>query len=268
MTDQREAMTNFKPIHNDSWKVKGIGTSCYLVQGYGDVQIWAYINGTRREMTIKNVLYVPGLGKNLISIAAVTELGWKVTFTGSQVQFNHSNNETVMVGKRVGKTLYLLDISPRNPSDNTTESAFVSSTSISLTMWHRRLAHINPRTIIQMASKNLVDGLNMTDTDIPQHPCAACSFGKQKRSSFPAGRTRASYPGELIHSDLCGPMEKASPSGFLYFALFIDDFSGYRFIYFLRSKSDAASCFQQLINTIRSETGNLVRKFRTDGGGE
>ncbi len=63
-------------------------------------------------------------------------------------------------------------------------------------------------------------------------------------------------------------MERASPNGALYFVLFIDDYSGWRFIYFLKFKSEAASKFVELINVIRGETGNLVRTLRTDGGGE
>ena len=63
-------------------------------------------------------------------------------------------------------------------------------------------------------------------------------------------------------------MEVSTPSGALYFALFVDDFSGWRFIYFLKHKSEAADRFKELINLIRGETGNLVRVLRTDGGGE
>jgi hypothetical protein len=63
-------------------------------------------------------------------------------------------------------------------------------------------------------------------------------------------------------------MEKATPNGARYFVLFIDDYSGWRFIFFLKHKSEAASKFMELINVLRGETGNLVRTLRTDGGGE
>jgi hypothetical protein len=42
------------------------------------------------------------------------------------------------------------------------------------------------------------------------------------------------YSGQLIHSDICGPMEKTKPAGALYFVLFIDEYSGMRFIYLLK----------------------------------
>ncbi len=63
-------------------------------------------------------------------------------------------------------------------------------------------------------------------------------------------------------------MEVATTNGSLYFALFIDDYSGWRFISFLKTKSEAADCFKELIHVIRGETGNLVRILRTDNGEE
>ncbi len=119
-----------------------------------------------------------------------------------------------------------------------------------------------------MAISKVVDGLDLASEDIPKHPCASCAYGKHQRLPFPTGRTRATYKGQLVHSDLCGPMEKPTPNGALYFALFIDDLSGYRFVSLIKNKSDASKCFMELINTIREETGNLVRTLRTDGGGE
>ena len=63
-------------------------------------------------------------------------------------------------------------------------------------------------------------------------------------------------------------MERETPNGSRYFAIFIDDKTGWRLIYFLKNKSEAADRFMDLIHVIRGETGNLVRIFRTDGGGE
>ena len=101
-----------------------------------------------------------------------------------------------------------------------------------------------------MGSSGVVDGLDLVNTTVPMTPCAGCAYSKRQRSPFPTGRTRATYTGQLIHCDLCGPMEKSTPNGCLYFVLFIDDFSGFRFIFFL-AKSEAADHFKDLINIIR-----------------
>jgi hypothetical protein len=55
------------------------------------------------------VLYVPGLGVNLLSIAAVTEVGINAYFKESYVNYN-TNEKTIIVGKRIGGKLYLLAI--------------------------------------------------------------------------------------------------------------------------------------------------------------
>lgn len=269
MTDQREWLTNFINVPDGSWAVKGIGSSSYPVRGSGDVQIWiTTTDGVKKPATIKGVLYVPGLGTNLFSIAAATDLGWMATFTGTNVHFSSANGNCIMSGERVGRTLYLLAINPRNEKEVESSVALSSSISPGLSTWHRRLAHVSYNTILKMASSRAVDGLDLANTIVPSEPCTGCSYGKHQRHQFPIGRNRATYTGQLIHSDLCGPMERATPSGALYFVLFIDDYSGWRFIYFLRYKSDAASKFMELINVIRGETGNLVRTLRTDGGGE
>lgn len=189
-----------------------------------------------------------------------------MTFSGPKVRFASKEDDVVMVGDRVGKTLYLFAISPRNHSKQQMDDAFQSYLSLGLTTCHRRLTHANYKTIIKMASKDLVDRLDLANNDIPSHPGTGCAFGKHQQSPFKTGRNRAKYTSQWIHSDLCGLIEKAMPNGALYFSPFIDDFSGWRFIYFLKKKSETTQRFMDLFCVIRSETENLVRIFRTDGG--
>ena len=39
------------------------------------------------------------------------------------------------------------------------------------------------------------------------------------------GRTRAKQVGQLIHADVCGPMQVTTPGGSRFFTMFTDDFS-------------------------------------------
>ncbi|UYV61249.1 hypothetical protein LAZ67_1004106 [Cordylochernes scorpioides] len=74
--------------------------------------------------------------------------------------------------------------------------------------------------------------------------------------------------GELIYSDVCGPMSKRSPGGSLYFVSFKDDFSRFRVAYFIRHKSDVLEKFKEFVKRVRTETGNKIKRFRTDNGTE
>ena len=49
MTDQKDPISYYKEVPPGSWSVKGIGTTSYPVQGYGDVNIWTFMNGQKQE---------------------------------------------------------------------------------------------------------------------------------------------------------------------------------------------------------------------------
>jgi len=160
-----------------------------------------------------------------------------------------------MVGERIGKNLYHLAITQKlsglQPSNDSACFAVPSPTSIII--WHQRLAHVNFKTILKMSSMQLVDGLKLsTNTNVPKQPCLGCVSGKMRRSPFPTGRSRANEVGQLIHSDVCGPMHVDTPGGAKYFALFTDDYSGWRAIYFLKKKSEVADSFKNYVGVLRS----------------
>jgi hypothetical protein len=62
-------------------------------------------------------------------------------------------------------------------------------------------------------------------------------LGKHSQEKFEKGKAwRASSPLDLIHSDLMGPFPHLSISEARYALTFIDDFSRYTWVYFLRHK--------------------------------
>ena len=56
-------------------------------------------------------------------------------------------------------------------------------------------------------------------------PCDSCLEGKMTRKSFTGKGLRAKTPLELVHSDLCGPMNVKARGGYEYFISFIDNYS-------------------------------------------
>ncbi|CAL9024591.1 unnamed protein product [Prunus brigantina] len=85
--------------------------------------------------------------------------------------------------------------------------------------------------------------------------CEGCQFGKQHRNSFPKGQA----PFELIHVDLCGPVRNESIAGNKYFMLLIDDSIRMIWVYFLRNKSEALSCFKKFRSMIELQYGYKVK---------
>ncbi len=257
-------------MSSGSWSLKGIGPSNLHVCGYGDIDFFVTFNGTQQTATIERVLYVPGLGTNLISIAVVTNFGLSVHFIETRVTFA-KGQAVIMVGERIGESLYHLAIHPRLSATNSTkDSACLAIPSPpSMVVWHQRLAHTSHKTISKMFKNSVVDGLTLpTDGTTTIQPCLGSVSGEMQRSRFPVGWTRANKVGELIHSDACCPIHKVTPSGSRFFVLFIDDYSGWRCVYFLKQKYEVTETFKEYMGKFRSLTGHLIHTLRSDNGGE
>jgi len=63
---------------------------------------------------------------------------------------------------------------------------------------------------------------------------------------------------EIIHTDVCGPMRTQSISGRKYFVTFIDDFSHYCEIYFLKQKSDLYDTFKTYKASVENFTAKKI----------
>ena len=99
--------------------------------------------------------------------------------------------------------------------------------------------------------------------------CAGCVHGKQHRENFETGGAwRAKHPLELIHTDLCGPMQCESNGGNKYFITFIDDFSRMCWVYFLRRKANTFNVFRKFKAFVELQSGYKIKKLRSDRGGE
>ena len=136
-----------------------------------------------------------------------------------------------------------------------------------------------------MANQNVAHGLALRNTDNSDISCTGCTMGKGHRTPIPKNSSSISTQLlELIHSDVCGPLEVQSLGGSRYFVTFIDDYSKWTVVYTMRHKSDTFSCFKKFHTYAETHTGRKVEKLnviqrskknaeqikalRTDNGGE
>ncbi|OUC47837.1 integrase core domain protein, partial [Trichinella nativa] len=118
-----------------------------------------------------------------------------------------------------------------------------------------------------MMQRKLVDGLRGTAEE--KFFCEGCVFGSMTRKPHKeVTERRQSVPGEIIHADVCGPFIHPSVGGNRYFICFKDESSGYRKVYFMKTKDEVLRCLKTALHEIKQETGRDVQRIRTDRGTE
>jgi hypothetical protein len=142
-------------------------------------------------MRMKDVLYVPGLTKNLLSISALHKKVFRVAFIDGVVLMwpkGKTIEDAIVIGIEEGG-LYKL----KGHSD----VALTRSTESPCELWHRRLAHINYKALPSVSK--VVTGLPEFKVD-HEGVCKGCAQGMNIKNPFPKSDSKAKGILELIHS--------------------------------------------------------------------
>ena len=210
--------------------------------------------------TLHDVLHVPELKHNLLSVRALTKDGNDVIFKRDGDVELINDVESHVIGHAVGDLYQLL-------ADRDALIAETTKPKIDdYTLWHHRLGHPG-RKILQTLPKYVI-GLENVRITSNNDVCASCAQAKSHRLPFGSATNRSIEPLGRIHTDLCGPMPSQSISGARYILTFIDDATRYATVYFIKNKSDT---FDQFINhklLIETQSGKKLKILRSDGGGE
>lgn len=184
------------------------------VPAVGRFKLDADVEGTCSTLDIADVLYVPDLAVNLLSGSRICNKGFRVNFSKDSCEVSsESTGETIATGTEEDG-LYKLRQYDR-------PKACVAKPGENLELWHRRYGHLNLDSVKRLPS--MVTGIDVRGKDIPA--CGRCAEGKHHKLPFKATGNRSCELLDLVHSDLCGPMEKPSIGGSKYFVTFIDDAS-------------------------------------------
>ena len=77
-------------------------------------------------------------------------------------------------------------------------------------LWHNRLGHIGERMLARMTDPKVATGVKFSENDKLSF-CDACASGKTHRSTPKAiGEIRSTRRLQLVHSDVCGPVNVPS----------------------------------------------------------
>lgn len=125
-------------------------------------------SGDTSRVTIENVLYVPSIGGNLISVKRLTEKGFKVGFSGGTCDIRTGNGKSqIAVGDIVGN-LYQMRIA--------NENAVVNCQKLCIHKWHRVLGHRDIDVVKKIPSNGFVTEMALAgcDSGCNEGSCEIC----------------------------------------------------------------------------------------------
>nr|GEX61371.1 ribonuclease H-like domain-containing protein [Tanacetum cinerariifolium] len=170
---------------------------------------------------------------------------------------------------RVPKENNMYNVNLKNivPSGDLT-CLFAKATIDESNLWHRRLGHINFKTINKLVKGNLVRGLP-TKVFENNNTCVACKKGKQHRASCKTKPVSSiDQPLFSLHMDIIGPTFVKSLNKKSYCLVITDDYSRFTWVFFLATKDETSSILKTFITGLENQLSFKVKVIRSDNGTE
>jgi hypothetical protein len=203
----------------------------------GDNSSVEVTNKGRIELTnrsFKNVLHVPKISVNPLSMYQMMNFGTKkrFVFTPNSVDINDMPTNSRVATGEVNHQSRLYTFSEFIEPDST---LLLTHADESSRIWNERFGHLNFRYMQHISKHILVDGL--PNIHFSKGVSEGCVLEKHPQEKFDKGKSQRAYtPLDLIHSDLMGPFPHPSIKKVRFVIIFVDDFSHFTWIYFLRQK--------------------------------
>jgi transposase InsO family protein len=216
---------------------------------------------------LKDVLYVPSLALNLMSVSRAAVNGCTITYDGTDCELKRGDKLLAKAQCNPEGDVYVLGIRSMRLDDH----ALLAKAAESASLLHRRYGHLGHDNMAKLVKHSMVNGLDVdpsTFDEANKEPCEPCVMGKAHRLPFPESDNTAKQLLDVLHMDVCGPMPVDSIGGARYLATITDGYSRYAVVKPIRYKSDVVDFVQRTIPVLETQTGRSVRKVRTDNGKE
>lgn len=274
MVCDKEAFQELRPLAAPV-RIRCGGNNILVANSIGTVILPLLVYGQKLNIPLQEVLFVPDLGVNLVSVRTCVARQMKVTFfkhsqyTPAMCEILLPNGMCICTATEIGSQFVL------NMQCDIILSAMISQTIVDIdadttepltgrhvsiskaALLHRRLNHASVKKLKEM-------GFNVVSFGT----CEPCILSKSTRhpTKMPAQKSDKLF--EIIRSDLGGPIH---PPGLRaserYYALFQDDASRYLAATTLLQKSELPEKFAQL-HDILTNQGHKISILFSDQGGE
>nr|GEY49579.1 putative ribonuclease H-like domain-containing protein [Tanacetum cinerariifolium] len=263
MTGNMSYLSNFEEL-NGGYVTFGGNLKGGKITGKGKIKTG--------KLDFDNVYFVKELKFNLFSVSQMCDKKNSVLFTDTECLVLSSDfklPDESQVPLRVPRENNMYNVNLKNivPFGDLT-CLFAKATLDESNLWHRRLAHVNLKTINKLVKGNLVRGLpiNFFEND---HTCVACKKGKQHKASCKTKPVNSiDQPLFRLHMDLFGPTFVKSLNNKSYCLVITDDYSRFTWVFFLATEDETTPILKTILTGLKNQLSLKVKVIRIDNGTE
>ncbi|GJZ01066.1 putative ribonuclease H-like domain-containing protein [Tanacetum coccineum] len=239
-------------------------------QCYVDSGCSRHMTGTLKtgKLDFEDVYFAKELQFNLFTVSKMCDKKNSVLFTDTgcfvlSPDFKLADESQVLLKVPRKNNMYSVDMKNIVPKECLT--CLVANATLDESMlWHRRLGHVNFKTINKLVKENLVRGLPLKRFENDQ-TCVACLKGKQHKASCKSKiQNSITQPLFMLHMDLFGPTFVSSLMNKKYCLVVTDDYSRFTWVFFLTSKDETSGILKNFITEIENLVDKKVKIIKCD----
>ncbi|XP_029675966.1 uncharacterized protein LOC115243274 [Formica exsecta] len=189
----------------EKFRVFTAAEHCLDSSSTGEINLEVKNRGSKNTVNLKDAMLIPALRNNLMSVSMITDNGYTVVFDKNSATIKRRDGSTALTTTKRNQ-LYVV---------NETKNHAMAVHKIyndKLTRWHQRYGHLNVADLKNLKIKEMLKGVEFT-TKTDGFQCEICDQNKLHVQPFKPSKNRETEVLNLIHSDICGPMNVESLEG-------------------------------------------------------
>ncbi|KAB1227925.1 Retrovirus-related Pol polyprotein from transposon TNT 1-94 [Morella rubra] len=218
-----------------------------------------------RSLRLSNLLHVPLLTKNLISVRQFcADNSVFFEFHADSFCVKDLRTKELLLRGPTKHGLYVFPSTSTEIGSTSSPQAYVGERT-SVPHWHHRLGHPSLQVVRKI--------LHRFQLPVDVHPatsglCSACCQAKSHTLPFSRSTSPVTRPLQLLFMDVWGPAPMLSRDGFRFYFSIVDVFSRYTWLFPIRFKSDVYSQFIKFQHSVERFFDLRIASVQTDWGGE
>ena len=243
--------------NGDRLAIKGVGT------------VRTRFNQQSGVATVTGVLYVPGLTANLMSVSDLDKKGFETTTKNGEMAIIKNGRGRVTARREKG-TYHLkangevvLATGQESPTGGAGQE---SPADVKKKTWHRRLGHASKAVMKRAALTGKLEGFEYDEEEVEN--CEDCILAKMQKTLRKKAEATTTRKLELVHTDVCGPLQDEGYDGSRYLLTMIDDWTRMTWVYPMKLRSELPVAFGSWKAMVERESGEKLCRIRCDNAKE